>query len=288
MKHSDIIENLITSLPCVTEHHAPTSQLYTLLKQVSRKEIELLFGFEEPERIRFKPFGELVFPYHSMGAVDSLNLFDLDELIIFGFYWVNRKRYRNVLDLGSNIGLHSIVLSKCGFEVHAYEPDPEHFKLLVRNLELNHCENVKSFNMAVSSRSGEMQFVRVRGNTTGSHLAGAKMAPYGDLDRFTVAVEGIKSLMSWADLIKMDIEGQEKEVILTTDQNHWQTTDALVEIENEDNAAIICDHFKSIGINLFSQKTNWQKVKDVKDMPTSYREGTLFITYKSVMPWRES
>lgn len=285
MKHLDIIESLILSLPLVIDHHAHSTKLYTLLKQVSRKEIEGLFADKEPQYVRFKPFGELVFPYQSMGAVDSLNLFDLDELIIFSFYWVNRKRYRYVLDLGSNIGLHSIILSKCGFEVRAYEPDPQHFKIMRRNFELNHCLNVQPFNMAVSGESGEMEFVRVLGNTTGSHLAGAKMAPYGDLDRFTVEVEGIASLITWADLIKMDIEGQEKEVILTTDRVHWLNTDALVEIENEDNAAAIYNHFKMLGVNLFSQKINWQQVRGIKDMPTSYREGTLFVTCKSNMPW---
>ena len=91
MKYSDILENLFLSLPLVSGHHAPGSQLYNLLKQVSRKEIEDLFSEKEPQRIDFKPFGELVFPYRSMGAVDSLNLFDLDELIIFSFYWKNRK-----------------------------------------------------------------------------------------------------------------------------------------------------------------------------------------------------
>jgi hypothetical protein len=130
-----------------------------------------------------------------------------------------------------------------------------------------------------------MEFVRVLGNTLGSHLAGSKANPYGDLERFPVKVEAIEPLISWADLIKLDVEGHEKEVLLATNRDHWLSTDALVEVENESNAATIYEYLTSLGVHLFSQKTNWQMVHDIDDMPTSYREGTLFVTCKSEMPW---
>ena len=285
MSSTSILESLLLALPSLCGQHAPGSEVYTLLKQVARREVEDLFNEHEPKVREFKPFGELVLPYHKMGATDSLNLFDLDELIIFSFYWINRKRYRRVLDAGANIGLHSIILSKCGFEVRAYEPDPKHFEILQRNLALNNCSNVQTFNAALSIRAGEMEFVRVLGNTLGSHLAGSKANPYGDLERFPVKVETFEPLITWADLIKLDVEGHEKEILLATNRTHWLNTDALVEVENENNAASIYEHFTALGVHLFSQKTNWQLVHDVDDMPTSYREGTLFVTCKSEMPW---
>jgi len=285
MSSTSILESLLLALPSLSNQHAPGSEVYCLLKQVVRKEVENLFLGHDTQAREFKPFGNLVFPYHKMGAIDSLNLFDLDELIIFSFYWINRKKYRRVLDIGANIGLHSIILSKCGFEVRAYEPDPQHFEILQRNLALNNCSNVEPFNAAVSSKTGVMEFVRVLGNTTASHLAGSKPNPYGDLERFPVKVEAIEPLITWADLIKLDVEGHEKEIILATNREHWLDTDALVEVENEGNAASIYRHFTGLGVQLFSQKTNWQLVRDVDDMPTTYREGTFFLTCKSEMPW---
>ena len=285
MSSTSILESLLLALPSLSNQHAPGSEVYCLLKQVVRKEVENLFLGHDTQSREFKPFGNLVFPYHKMGAIDSLNLFDLDELIIFSFYWINRKKYRRVLDLGANIGLHSIILSKCGFEVRAYEPDPQHFEILQRNLALNNCSNVEPFNAAVSSKAGVMEFVRMLGNTTASHLAGSKPNPYGDLERFPVKVEAIEPLITWADLIKLDVEGHEKEVLLATNRDHWLDTDALVEVENEGNAASIYRHFTGLGVQLFSQKTNWQLVRDVDDMPTTYREGTIFLTCKSEMPW---
>ena len=65
-------------------------------------------------------------------------------IIIFSYYWTNRKRYKNVADIGANIGLHSILMSRCGWQVTAYEPDPIHCDLIKRNLDLN---NVKSVNL---------------------------------------------------------------------------------------------------------------------------------------------
>ena len=183
------------------------------------------------------------------------------------------------------MGLHSILMRKCGYQISCYEPDPVHFEKLKENLALNHISDVRSFNMAVSNQDGEMEFVRVLGNTTGSHLAGAKLNPYGKLERFPVRLEPFGKIMQGTDLIKLDIEGHEREVLLHTTSGDWEATDALVEIENAGNAAAIYEHFSALGVKLFSQKRNWQEVRNVNDMPTSYREGTLFVSMKSEMPW---
>jgi FkbM family methyltransferase len=222
-----------------------------------------------------------------MGAVDSLSLFDLDELILFSFYWRNRHRYRRALDVGANIGLHSIVMSRCGFEVQAYEPDPTHFGLLQRNLARNGCKQVSPVNAAVSRRAGTLEFVRVLGNTTGSHLAGAKPSPYGELERFPVPVEAIGPLLQWADLVKLDVEGHEAEILLATSRQDWQETDGVVEIGSSANARLVFDHFRAENVNLFAQKHGWSRVKELAEMPTSYREGSLFITCKEQMSWDE-
>lgn len=282
---SSILENLVLSLPELKNHHVPGSGVYNLLKLVARGEIEKLFDNDSQEPQEFGPFGSLTFPYHKMGAVDSLNLFDIDELIIFSFYWINRNRYRRVVDIGANIGLHSIILGKCGFEVRSYEPDPGHFAILQRNLSMNNCSNVRTTNAAVSSKAGVLEFIRVLGNTTGSHLAGSKSNPYGELEKFPVQVESIEPLIAWGDLLKIDAEGHEKEILLATKREHWLHTDALVEVGSEDNAQCLFNHFEGLGVNLFSQKSGWKLVHAVHDMPVSHHEGTLFVTFRGEVPW---
>lgn len=284
MQCSPILDGLLAALPTICQEHAPSSQVYGLLKQVARREIESLFQADAAE---FGPFGELSFPYVSMGAVDSLSLFDLDELVLFSFYWANRRRYRRVLDVGANLGLHSLVLSRCGFAVRAFEPDPNHFELLERNLALNECSHVTPVNAAVSRRSGTLEFVRVLGNTTGSHLAGSKPSPYGELERFPVRVEAIGPLLAWADLVKLDVEGHEAEILLATEPEDWQEVDGVVEIGSPANARAVFDHFRACGVRMFAQKQGWSMVEQLSDMPTSYRDGSLFVTCREEMPWTE-
>ena len=158
MVKSEILDNLIHLLPKLNSLHSPHTELHSFLKTVARKEVETLFAEKDDPNLTFHfgLFGNIVFPYVNMGAVDSLNLFDLDELIIFSFYWNNRKRYKNVLDLGANIGLHSIILQKCGYNVKSYEPDPLHFKLLQKNIKLQR----KLFQQHIHKLLGEVDHER--------------------------------------------------------------------------------------------------------------------------------
>ena len=283
---NSILGLLLQCLPQLAGHHAPQSPAYSFLKAVARREVLSAFHEVGEEPRALGPFGNLVFPYEVMGAVDSTNLFDLDELIIFSFYWAHRDRYKTVLDIGANIGLHSIILAKCGFRARAYEPDPYHFELLARNLDLNGCVAVEPINAAVSSRAGRMKFVRVLGNTTSSHLAGSKPNPYGELERIDVDTVSIVDIMKGVDLIKLDAEGHECEILSATSPGHWEHVDAFVEISDERNAHAVFEHMVSLGVNLFAQGLNWQRVLTVEDMPTSYRDGMLFVSRRDDMGWQ--
>ncbi len=154
MESSAFLENIFATLPQELPSHTPTSAPFKERAAKARKEVERLFPVDSKESVHFPPFGDISFPYHNMGNVDSRNLFDLNELVIFSFYWRNRNRYTSVVDLGANIGLHSIILCRCGFKVSSYEPDPVHFDILKKNLARNGCNSASLHNSAVSSRSG--------------------------------------------------------------------------------------------------------------------------------------
>jgi hypothetical protein len=59
----------------------------------------------------------------------------------------------------------------------------------------------------------------------------------------------------------------------------------MLEVGSIENALAIFEHMKALGVNMFSQKNNWTSVSALDDMPTSYKEGSLFISKKSEMPW---
>jgi FkbM family methyltransferase len=176
-------------------------------------------------------------------------------------------------------------MQRSGFSVTAFEPDPLHFDILTRNLELNDAQAVIPIRAAISDRDGMMEFVRVRGNTTGSHLAGAKANPYGDLDRFEVEVRPCRLVVQGADFAKIDAEGHEVTILRSVPRDRWAHLDAMVEVGTEENAHDLFEYFKSLPVRLFSQKTGWSNVAVKEDMPISHREGSLFITGKKEMPW---
>ncbi len=233
----------------------------------------------------FEPFGDLYFPYREMGAINTIHLFGLDELIIFSYYWANKSRYKNVADLGANIGLHSLIMDKCGFSINSFEPDPIHVGVFQENIANNKSVNITINQKAISDKSDTLDFIRVLGNTTGSHLAGAKEDPYGELETFSVETSDINTVLLNNDFVKMDIEGQEATAILSTKKDTWANVEMILEVGTEKNAKIIFEYLNEINVNMFSQKTGWNKVSDLTDVPTSYKEGSLFLSVADEMSW---
>lgn len=264
--------------------HERSSSFYKYCAEDTRDLVKNAFCKEGECSHEFGPLGLLDFPYVKMGAVDTLDLFGLDELIIFTFYMANKERYKKTIDIGANLGLHSIVMSKCGFEVNAFEPDPWHFELATKNIINNNAKNINLNREAVSIVDGEANFVRVLGNTTGSHLSGSKNS-YGEKEEFKVVIKSALPLFENADFAKIDAEGHEKEILSVTTSDLMNNLDIMVEIGNQENAEYVFNHFKSIGVNLFPQKLGWNKAQEISDIPTSHREGSLFISKKENMPW---
>lgn len=278
-----LFDDLLTVIPGQPGRHATSDPLWRIWQAAARVVVEEAFA-DGREPVPFGPFGALSLPYFEMGNITSLELFGLDELILFAFYHRNRATYRRVADFGANIGLHSIILSRCGFEVRSFEPDPVHLERLRQNLALNGVAP-EVHESAVSHAAGRAEFIRVLGNTTGSHIAGAKSDPYGELERFEVEIVDARLHLDWADLVKIDIEGHEAELVCALPPETWVTTDAVLEIGTEANAEAIFRHLDGSPARIFTQKTGWQRASRVADMPFSHRDGSAFISARDAMPW---
>ena len=59
----------------------------------------------------------------------------------------------------------------------------------------------------------------------------------------------------------------------------------MIEVGFPKNRERIFNFFYNLDVNLFAQKKNWLKVKNLEDMPADYKEGALFIPFKEVLPW---
>lgn len=226
------------------------------------------------------------FPFVSMGKIDSLNLFDPNELVLFEFYRRNPRRYSRALDIGANLGLHSILMAKNTWMVNAYEPDPDTYKLMRRNLQANvyayGC--VETFNAAVHTSHGEMAFIRVQDNLTASHLQGYKDS-YGPTDTFMVQTVDCRQLFDWADFAKIDCEGNEADILLTTTPGQMKHLDCMVEVRDEKNAVAIYRHFRDMGVPMYAQCLGWDRIAWGGNMPADRREGSLFIAGQGKPPF---
>ena len=230
--------------------------------------------------------GEVSIRNVDFGSITSAHLFGLDELIIFAWYELNSSRYKKTLDLGANIGVHSMLMSKFGFEVTAYEPDPVHVSLFNQTMNDNAVESYELRQKAIGINSEKLNFTRVLGNTTGSHISGAKANPYGELDVFEVEVDSIRDVVREKyDFVKMDVEGYETKLISALEFEDFKSMDIMLEIGTPENASNMFTELERLGIHAFSQKTNWSEVEKLGDLPTSHREGSLFLTTSSEMNW---
>ena len=142
---------------------------------------------------------------------------DLDRKIS----WVCARIARpgdTVLDIGANIGIVSLWLSKLvgkTGKVHAFEPNPELCGILEQTIYRNQAVNIRPHAVALGARIGQMELRVCGGNTgSGSFLLNEKAAgcrvfsvPVQTLDAI-VAQEQIETIR----LIKVDVEGFEAEV----------------------------------------------------------------------------
>jgi FkbM family methyltransferase len=207
--------------------------------------------------------------------VTSDNLFCEKEQPLFDFYERSKDRYKKALDIGANIGIHSILMAKQGWEVRALEPDRLHYTQMLRNIDFNHVgSKIVTSCAAVSDEAGRGKFVRLLANTTGSHLAGDK-DPYGDKEEFTVEIADVKPLFEWADFAKLDCEGAEARLIQTLKEGHH--VEIMAEVGNAFNASAIFAHCRRIKSRMWAQKLDWKEVKFFLDMPNHHSQGALFI-----------
>jgi len=116
-----------------------------------------------------------------------------------------------VLDLGANIGYHTLMLSDAvGSEgrVHAFEPDPWNYELLLRNIALNGCRNVTAVQKAVSDVTGRCRLY-VSPNDFGDHRIHETSEKRKAVMVETVRLDDYVRDGDRIALVKMDIQGAE-------------------------------------------------------------------------------
>lgn len=119
------------------------------------------------------------------------------------------------VDVGANIGYYTLLMAQCvgsEGEVHAFEPAPENFALLERNVQENSAVQVTLEEAAVGDCTGRIVFFESRTDlsdhrtyeTTETRIK--YEVPCFSLDGYCAGKPGLAERI---DLIKMDIQGAE-------------------------------------------------------------------------------
>jgi len=115
-----------------------------------------------------------------------------------------------VLDIGANVGLHTLLFARAvgaAGHVWAFEPDPDNFATLARNLELNPYRNVTAVPAAVGTATGEASLYR-----SPFHCDHRVYRTREDQPGVPVEMVSIDEYLppgQRVDLVKMDIQGAE-------------------------------------------------------------------------------
>lgn len=125
------------------------------------------------------------------------------------------KEGMTVLDLGANIGLHALKLADLvgpKGKVLAFEPDPDNYLLLVKNIKANGYNNVITFQKAVSDKTG-IGHLFLSEENMGDHRIFQAEEERKSIKIETVALDDLFP-NEQIDFIKMDIQGAEYSALM--------------------------------------------------------------------------
>jgi len=201
----------------------------------------------------------------------------LHEFNDMGFLLHFLKQDDVFFDVGANVGSYTLLASFRKAKTIAFEPIPETFDILTKNIQLNSLQSdVTLVNKAVSSRYGILNFTNNQDTT--NHVVSHS-------DEQTTEVEMILLDDFFAEhkpiLIKIDVEGFETEV-LNGSQSYLSDTSLkaiIIELNGSGNrygfkdddihAKLLKHHFKPYDYNPFN--------RILKELNTYGKDNTIYV-----------
>jgi FkbM family methyltransferase len=145
---------------------------------------------------------------------DTIRFLFTEIFLSTDYYFKHHNTSPRIIDCGANIGMAILYFKKLYPDAHimAFEPNPDCFALLEKNITQNNFSNVQLFNIGLTKHKEEIDFFI--GNTKGS-LKGSILEARGGDRKIVVKTDKLSSFIGSHkfDLIKIDIEGSELEVI---------------------------------------------------------------------------
>lgn len=202
-----------------------------------------------------------------LGDKKSLLLEITDEIFFKNVYTpeeIEIKKGDLVVDIGANVGIFSLFsLKKGAKKVYAYEPLAKNVDKLSKNLRINGFNNFVVTKEALSNTSGKIRFFKKEHDPHGflslavkkSTATRRESSVYVNTTTLKKVIDYIlkKELRENIDLLKIDCEGSEGEIFLSTPSFVWKKI-SKVSLEYHDNMS-------SLNHKIISKKLRANKFK---------------------------
>jgi FkbM family methyltransferase len=152
----------------------------------------------------------VVFSHDLIGnAINTDGVYEKQELDLL-FSWLHNVDYdfsTTFVDIGANIGNHSLYFSRIFNKIISFEPNPRVFKLLKLNAELSN--NIECHELALSDKNG---VARISFNTTNMGGASLNLTGQRSVEVVTSKLDDF-AINEKIGIIKIDVEGHELNVL---------------------------------------------------------------------------
>ena len=149
-----------------------------------------------------------------------------------------------VIDIGGHIGAFAIECAIRGdADVISFEPEPENFDILTRNIDANRLQGlVQVRNKAVSDKTGTMTLYIDEVNP-GSHSLSEKYVDHPGIEKIeveTVMLNDITGRMDKIKYLKLDCEGAEYDILMNSDLSKVERI--VAELHDRDKTPGLMEH----------------------------------------------
>jgi FkbM family methyltransferase len=193
-----------------------------------------------------------------------------DNYLTFELFWKGTGYYEPIstmlirellaagdtfVDVGANIGFHSLLLStyRPGVDVVAFEPNPHNFELLSRNARLNGYANMRCEQMAMSDHTGTGQLYLAKSDMSASLVPDFEEVQGAPVE---VRITTLDDYLAQHDargrlVIKVDVEGHEAAFFRGAARTIEERRPDIVAEVTEAYDGDLTDFFKRLGYHFY-------------------------------------
>jgi len=178
------------------------------------------------------------------------------------------------LDIGAHIGIFSVFAASQApnVTVYSFEPEPENYRLLLKNIEMNHLGGkVHPLNQAVSDTSKSRKLIRSADSVSAHSFSPSKFTDGEVRDSVEVNCTTLADIfkkygIGRCDILKLDCEGEEYNILMSA------SDDILARISK-----IVAEYHDGISEHIHNELTDFLITRNFE---VKTKEGDSFPNFK--------